>query len=732
MLARGSRDRRYFQRVAERFGWLPFVPTQRGGVWLHAVSVGEVVSAVHLIEQLKNALPGTPVWVSVTTIAGRELAEKRLAHLADGIFHAPFDLVWIVRRVLRQLDPAVVAILETEIWPNLWRETKKRDAGLLVINGRISDRAWPRYRSLRLLFHHVVDHADHILAQSPQDADRFRQLVGSPDQVQNAGNLKYDAIPAAPAPAVREWIESIRPAKIWVAASTMPPVDSNDVDEDDIVIPAFAQLAVDHPRLLMVLAPRRPERFDEAAAKLERAGIRFVRRSALGPPLELPGVLLLDTIGELAGLFALADVVFMGGTLARRGGHNILEPAYFAKPIVIGPHMENFPEIAREFRESNAVREIASPTGLAPAVSALLHDPGRWGAEAQLVSARQRGATARAVEMIRHALDDHLPREAGLLLLRPLEWLWLAGTRFDRAIRSRPAELAAPVISIGNLSVGGAGKTPLALWLAEQLPNVAILTRGYGRSSPTPLIVPPGEFRPVAETGDEAQTLIRSGAALVGIGADRLALARRIEAEFSPDYFVLDDGFQHWPVARELDIVLIDAQDPLGGGRLLPTGRLREPIHQIERASVIVLTRVEPGRSYSALLDLLHKANPRAPVLRAELAPVQWMRGETPAELPHGPFAAICGLANPGSFRQTLARLGIRPSAWHIFPDHHAYTAGELAGLGPQPLLTTEKDWVKIREQGISSPVYWLKTQMQLTEPEFLLKMIARIKTASR
>ena len=288
--------------------------------------------------------------------------------------------------------------------------------------------------------------------------------------------------------------------------------------------------------------------------------------------------------------------------------------------------------------------------------------------------------------------------------------------------------MAAPVISVGNLTVGGAGKTPLTRWLAEQLPNVAVLTRGYGREAGEPLIVRPGEFPPVSQTGDEAQTLIRAQAAVIGIGADRRSLAARLEAEFSPDYFVLDDGLQHWPMVRDLDIVLVDVQDPFGGARLLPTGRLREPLRALERAGIIVLTRVEPGRSYPALLALLHRTNPRAPVVRAELVPRRWMRNELPAELPPGPYDALCGLANPGSFRQSLARLGIRPAAWRIFPDHHRYTGADLASFGSRAILTTEKDWVKLRELSVPVPIYWLATELTLSEPALLKRMIGKIK----
>ena len=345
LLYRGLRDRRYFAGLAERLGFLPTTiqSTGSGAIWFHAVSVGEVFSCVELIRALRAAHPHTRMYVSTTTLAGRETAELKLEGLADGLFFAPLDYQSVVRRVLRRLRPAAVVVLETEIWPNLYREAKGAGASLLVVNGRISDRALPRYQRWSWFFRHTLSFADTIFAQSIEDKRRFVLAGARLDQVKVAGNLKYDFTPPSEgvAPTISGFLHRTQPTKIWIAASTMPPADSTDVDEDDIVLRAFAQAARSHRGLLMVLAPRRPERFDVVAEKLNRAGVKFVRRTKLAK-LELPGVMLLDSIGDLAPLFERADVVFMGGTLARRGGHNILEPAYFGKPVIVGPHMENF------------------------------------------------------------------------------------------------------------------------------------------------------------------------------------------------------------------------------------------------------------------------------------------------------------------------------------------------------------------------------------------------------
>src|SRR5581483_9576941 len=390
------------RRFTERLGSLPasYKRTAPGSIWLHAVSVGEVISSVRLVEELRKQNPAIPIYVSTATLAGRATAEQKLSGVVEGIFFAPIDYVFAVRRVLRRIRPAVLVVLETEIWPVLYRETKLAGCELLVINGRISDRAFPKYLRYRSFFRCALAWPDAIYVQSDQDRDRYIRAGAPPERVRVGGNLKYDAPEPGPPPAaVLDLIHRIAPAEIWIAASVMPGIDAADVDEAAVVLDAFQQLANDHPKLLLILAPRKPERFDEVASAINSRNIPVLRRSRMGPgdTLQLPGILLLDTIGELASLFALGDVVFIGGTLPRRGGHNILEPASSARPIVIGPHMENFPAIAAEFRAASAVIEIGSPQELTPAVHNLLTDDSvreTYGSRAAELALAKRGVTA--------------------------------------------------------------------------------------------------------------------------------------------------------------------------------------------------------------------------------------------------------------------------------------------------------------------------------------------------
>ncbi len=708
--------------------------------------MGEVLSSVELIRTLRAAHPHTRMYVSTNTLAGRATADQKLEGLADGVFFVSLDYRSVVRRVLRRLRPAAVVVLETEIWPNLYRESKRAGASLIVVNGRISDRAFTRYRRWRWFFRHVLQCADTIFAQSVEDKRRFVAAGARIDQVQVAGNLKYDFTPPSEiAPSIVEFLDRTKPKQVWIAASTMPPADSNDVDEDDEVLRAFLQLAPSHPGLLLIVAPRRPERFDVVAEKLKKSGINYVRRTNPAK-LELPGVLLVDSIGELASLFERADVVFMGGTLARRGGHNILEPAYFAKPIIVGPHMENFAAIAKEFRAAEALECIENGDALGAAVARLLGNPADLGARARELAMSKRGVVNRIAKEVETACANGVPDPPRTLLARifftPLSWCWAAGHRTNVARQlAQRRSLSTPVISIGGLTMGGSGKSPMVAHLAHLLRergrNPAILTRGYHRKShDQTVIVPRGEKASIELTGDEAQTYVRSGDAHVGIGADRCDTGIRMEETLAPDIFILDDGFQTIRLARTHDIVLIDALDPFGGG-MFPLGRRREPRRSLARASAIVVTRVEPGQDIAGLKRMLRKFNPNAPIYTAHVAPRDWIDYESKstrpvADVKPGKVAAFCGLGNPRAFWRTLEELEIDVAFRWAFGDHHHYKPSELERLakqaaecGAETLVTTEKDVMNFCDQtaAIVAPhkLLWLKIGIEIdNEEEFL------------
>jgi len=724
--------------------------------------VGEVLGCLEFLRRLRVELPHTQVFVSTGTLAGHATAAAKLTGLADGVFYAPVDTVWSVRRVLRAIRPSVVVVAETEIWPNLFREVKRTGAGLAIVNGRISDHAFPGSLRLAWFYAAVLPAADAVLAQNEVMRDRFLALGAPPDRTRAAGNFKYDfqARPASPESPAMRLIERLKPGKIWVAASTMPPAVAADPDEDDVVIAAFQHLAARHAGLLLLLAPRKPERFDLAAAKLEAAGVPCLRRSRLsgGDALSLPGVLLLDTIGELSGLFAVADVVFMGGTLASRGGHNPLEPALFAKPVVAGPHMENFEEIAAGFYAAGAAVRIPGAAELAGALDDLLRDPAAAaaiGRRALACAEARRGASARAAAVVRELYTAHLPRYRPAMPWYALAWVlarvWQAGSRRKQARDVRASRRAdVPVVSVGNLTMGGTGKTPCVLRLAELLKATGrapgILTRGYARSSPeASLVLAPGAPVDPRHSGDEPQIFVRSGLAPVGIGADRYATARMLCREFHPDVLLLDDGFQHRKLARTVDILLVDALNPFGGGGVFPLGRMREPIDGLARGDIILITRSDFTDLALPLERAIHRWNPGAPVFRAAIEPLAWMdaagREHSIGAPPFKAAGAFCGLGNPQAFRRTLEGMGVDLVAWIEFGDHHHYRprelnriAHEFAAQGARAAVTTEKDAVNLCDDvaGLLAPVdfYWLKARMKIDREEaFLEEVLRRIGT---
>jgi tetraacyldisaccharide 4'-kinase len=750
-LFRSVRNVAYFPSLWQRLGFLSrsFKQTVPGAIWLHAVSVGEVLSVIELARRLRAEYPRASLFVSSSTLAGRATARAKLAGLATGVFYAPIDHVFAVRRVLRTIQPALVIVVETEIWPNLFREAKRAGCGLIILNGRISDRTERRYSRQRWFFRAVMCWPDAVMAQSETMRERYL-AAGTPlARVRVGGNLKYDVVPqpADPESPICRFIESLGPGQIWVAASTMPP------DEEGAVLDAFHQLAQQHTRLLLILAPRKPERFAEVAGKLVQANVRFVRRSELRGPLELPGVLLLDSMGELSGLFPLADVVFMGGTLASRGGHNILEPANFGRPIICGPHMENFREIAEEFRAAKAFVEIQAPSQLADAVDGLLKDHARAieiGRRALECAEANRGATEQAIAVIREVTKEACPRfrpnMAQFLFYWPLSvaWRWVGSWNRRRDMRRRK-KLNAGVISIGNLTMGGSGKTPMVLYLTEELRRSGrrpgILTRGYGRHSlEKHLILEAGARVPVSQSGDEPQIFLRAAGAPVGIGSDRFETGRLLGERFGADVLILDDGFQHVRLDRQVDIVLIDALRPFGGGEVFPLGWLREPLEALSRAEIIVITRGECSRGTFDLRCAVRRYNAQAPIFHASAVPEHWVEVSSGRQIPElalSRVGAFCGLGNPESFWCTLERMGLEIAERVVFDDHHAYRPREIRRMAHQfksakveAAVTTEKDAVNLSEGSAELmaplPLYWLKIRTAIDREAEFLALIER------
>jgi 3-deoxy-D-manno-octulosonic-acid transferase len=431
-VVQGLRHGKYLSNLGERLGFsfpalakLPAHPT--GAIWIHAVSVGEALSSITLARRLKEAYPDRPLIISTTTNTGQALARERMP-FADAVIYFPLDWALCVRRALDAARPSVVLVLETEIWPNFLREAGRRKIPVLFVSGRISDRSFARYQSslgvfdffLRPFLRNALSNASAFLMQSEKDADRVRALGAPAHRVQVSGNLKYDLDLPAPTP-LSNWlateIKRSGRSPIIVAGSVV-------ATEEPHALIAFGTLQGEYPKALLVLAPRKPECFDDAAAFIDESHRKFIRRSrllipepgqsqAIQPPdnSTIPDdvtVLLLDSIGELASLYGLADGAFVGGSLVSSGGHNILEPAAFGKIPVFGASMENFAEIAARFVAAGAAIQVESPEDVGVAWIELFGDPERMqkmSERARHLVADSRGATDRAVAEIAKHLD---------------------------------------------------------------------------------------------------------------------------------------------------------------------------------------------------------------------------------------------------------------------------------------------------------------------------------------
>jgi 3-deoxy-D-manno-octulosonic-acid transferase len=404
------RHGKYAQGLRERMGRIPFVDTKgRPVIWLHCVSVGETQAARPLARAILRRFPSHALVVSTITLTGQRVAREVFREEAAAVFYFPFDWAWSVRRALRSVNPSAVLIMETELWPRFLRECRRRHVTVALVNGRLSEGSFRCYRLIPRFISRVVSDLDLALMQSEGDAGRMRALGLAPERVMVSGNIKFDAMMDSNEQVLtkelsaRFHFEDGRP--LVVAASTHSP-------EERIVLEAFKQLRAmpGNDRVRLLIAPRHPERFNEAAALLDSSGFSWARRSSEPDASDAAcDCVLLDTIGELRAVYTLADIVFVGGSIARAGGHNVLEPAAAPTCIVTGAHTANFAAIMRTFLEADALtqlpplQEAEAPSALARVLGELLANDERRSmtrARARAVFEQNQGATERTVEAL--------------------------------------------------------------------------------------------------------------------------------------------------------------------------------------------------------------------------------------------------------------------------------------------------------------------------------------------
>jgi len=409
-LYQALRYRKYIRNLPQRLGYLPlsFNFDAEESIWIQAVSVGEVLTVRALLPQLRERYPRLRIFVSTTTMTGQNVARTNVQGV-DGVFYFPLDLTFVVRRTLAVVKPRLFIMMETELWPNLLRECRRAGVKTVLVNGRISARSHPRYMLARRFFRRVLNDVDRCCMQSEESARRIIEIGAPRERVTVTGSLKFDSleipgsVPDRGHNRVLRYFRIPPERPVIIAASTLR-------GEEEPVLDAFQRIRATWGNALLIIAPRKPERFVEAERLAQQRGWRVARRKELPVDAEpRVDVVILDTIGELAQLYQIATLVFVGGSLADAGGHNILEPAVFGKPIVFGPHMHNFAEISRTFLENRGAVQVHSATGLETVLVDLLSDPVRrasLGAAARALVEANRGARQRSLAVITQLLPS--------------------------------------------------------------------------------------------------------------------------------------------------------------------------------------------------------------------------------------------------------------------------------------------------------------------------------------
>ncbi len=406
LFKKGPENKQTF--IKERLGISSYTKTD---IWVHAVSVGEVLACIPFLKKLKKEFPGEKVVLSTTTYTGQKLAKERFTE-ADRVMYVPVDTYFSVNRAVNALRPKLFITAETELWPAMFKALKKSGSRVIILNGRISDASYSGYKNIRYIMKKVLSHVDFFYMQTKKDAKRIIEIGADQYKVAVMGNFKFDI--EINNKKNTNWQNTID-RDILLAASTHEGEEEIVFDGFELILKRTSSIKhmsenrghkIQHQDVMLIIAPRHPERFDEVAGILDRRNLDYIRRSAIDSIREgdtLPSIILLDTIGELSSLFSIAAIAYIGGSLVPKGGHNIMEPAYWSKPTIFGPHMENFP-IAKDFLDSAAALEVKDAHDIAETVLELLHDSARasnMGRNAKVIVENNTGAVNKAIELVR-------------------------------------------------------------------------------------------------------------------------------------------------------------------------------------------------------------------------------------------------------------------------------------------------------------------------------------------
>lgn len=765
-MVRSVREKGFVERIRQSLGFFPEHALdkveKKDCIWVHAASVGEIVATSPLIKEFRREFPKSPILVSVVTTSGYEMA-NRIIKDADAIIYFPLDLPWLAGHVLRRIRPRVFLPVETELWPNFLRTARKIHVPVMMVNGRISDKSVKQYKHLHSLLRDMIGTVKLFAMQSPIDAEYIMRLGAPKELVTVTGNTKFDQTYTDVSPEEKQRIiEEMGLTEndgIFLAGSTHR-------GEEEPVLQAFKAVRKTHPHARLVIAPRELLRTTEVVHLCRKAGFTVTTRTKLQH--ETPqgeDIVILDTIGELGKVYSIGDVVFVGGSLVPHGGHNILEPAAHGKAIIVGSHMFNFKDTYALFKNRDACLTVKNGEELATEVTRLFDEPEhrhRMEEETRSIVRENKGASRKSAVLLHQMLDayESIPENRhhvrstqkitnfqtyfidlvhskevdgffpniimGILYVFSLIYGMLVNIKLAgyRCGIFKKAKLDCFVISLGNVTVGGTGKTPTAQRLARDIRDmgyrVVILNRGYRAKWHGEVgIVSDGKrlHMDAAEAGDEAYMLAKHLPEVpVLIGAERAKTGCYAMEHFGAEVAILDDGYQHWQLERDLDILLVDAVNVFGNGYILPRGTLREPISHISRADICLMTKVDQAAAGSCdyIRETVHRYNPDARIVESIHQPrcfiplTEWYvniasQGIDIAKMRGKRIMAVSAIGNPASFEQTLSDIGAVIIESLRYPDHHDYAMSEMTDIfqqaenaGAEAIVITEKDAVKI------------------------------------
>ena len=799
---RSIREKGFVERIKQSLGFFPegaLEPVaKKNCIWVHAASVGEIVATSPLIKEFRREFPKSPILVSVVTTAGYEMA-NRIIKDADSIIYFPLDLPFVSASVLRRVHPRIFMPVETELWPNFLKTARQLHIPVMMVNGRISDKSVRRYKYMFSILNDMISTVTFFAMQSHIDAVYIKQLGAPEELVTVTGNTKFDQTYTDVTPEEKQNFFTTMGLnaddEILVAGSTHR-------SEEDYVLNAFRAVRETHPKARLVIAPRETLRTREVIGICKSAGYTVATRTELQkrPPAN-EDIIIVDTVGELGRIYSIGTVIYVGGTLVTHGGHNILEPAAHGKAIVLGYHMENFKETHALFKNRNACITVNSPEELVTETKKLFDDTERrkeLEEETLKIILENRGAARKSAILLRKILTEYEAKENsrhphttqkienlktyfsdilhskevhGISMHLLMAVLYIFSLIYEQLVNlkllaykiglSGKESLNCYVISLGNITVGGTGKTPTAQRLARDIRDlgykVVILNRGYRAKWHGEVgIVSDGKQLQMtaAEAGDEAFMLAKHLPNVpVLIGAERAVTGRYAIENFGAEVAILDDGYQHWQLMRDMDILLVDAVNVFGNGHILPRGTLRESMSHISRADVCLITKVDQAEVGAGeyIRDTVHKYNKDAQIVESIHQPrcfiplADWFNdlsqdGISVEKISGKKVMAVSAIGNPASFERTLKDLGAEIIESLRYPDHHEYTMTEMQdvlqqadALDAEVIVLTEKDAVKIpdevAEKNWSIPIFVIcvEVKFQVGGDEFKSELKRRL-----